>query len=98
MQLRLFSSVDEELPVQLALYGDDPSGLSSDRRVLCNRISPWRPRRTAFRPVRFLKLRFAAYSFLISLNLCTRTRVCGELLILAECKVEVQTCDSFARR
>jgi hypothetical protein len=23
--------------------------------------------------------------------------VCGELLILAECKVEVQTCESFAQ-
>jgi monoamine oxidase len=25
-----------------------------------------------------------------------RNRVCGELLILAECTVEVQTCESFA--
>jgi len=29
---------------------------------------------------------------------CAAQRVCGELLILAECTEEVQTCESFAGR
>jgi len=35
-------------------------------------------------------------SALLALALAVRAPVCGELLILAECTVEVQTCESFA--